>query len=483
DDRIMAIVRDVSERREAEKVIKESEEKYRSLIEQQADAITIFDKQGRIQHANTSATQLLQYTREELQNMTLTDILLAEDVKSDPVSFTAINEGVAIMKQRRLRKKDGSLVHTEVNAKHLWDGLFIASVRDLTERIAVQHLLAKEKELSDSIINSLPGLFYLFTKEGQYLRWNKQQEIISGYSPEEIVTMNPLNFIADNYKTAVEAAITETFEKGTAAIEAELLTKEGKSIPYYFTGIKVQYAGTLCLLGTGIDLSAMKNLEEQLSQQKIAGQKKIMQAMIDAEEKEKAKLGLELHDNISQILSVVRMYLAILDSNEVPEGITLQRTTQLLDSAINEIRGLSHNLAISYKFEGGLTEALKELIDNIRLARDFSVDFKTPPALDESTNANQKLALYRIVQEQLNNIIKYAKASAIAVQVAVTNNEVDLTISDNGKGFNPLNVEKGLGLNNITNRTEALGGRVKIQSAPGKGCQVMVQIPLQPTQA
>lgn len=479
DGRVMAIIRNISERKNTEEALKRSEEKYRSLVEQQADAITIFNASGKILDVNTSAMQMLKYTREELQNMTLTDILLEEGAANNPVSFTSLKEGAATIKQRKMRRKDGGLVETEVNAKHLGDGLFIASARDLTERIEVQREVEKGNELLDSIINSMPGLFYLFKKDGGYLRWNKQLELITGYSPEEISRISPLDFFSNEEIPLIVKAIEKTFENGSWKLEANLLTKDGRKIPYYFTGALINYADTECLLGMGIDLSAIKNLEKELSQQRIAVQKKIMQAMIDAEEKEKGKLGLELHDNISQILSVVRMYLTILDSSHVPEGVTLSRTIQLLDTAINEIRDLSHSLAISYKFEVGLTEALQEMIDKIRLTRGFSIDLILHPALNERTNSHQKLALYRIVQEQLNNIIKYAKASEVAVHIDVTHDKVHLKISDNGEGFNPLKVDKGLGLNNITNRVEALEGKVTIQSAPGKGCVVTVNLPTQ----
>ena len=160
----MAIVRDVSERKKAEEDLVQSEEKYRSLVEQQADAITIFDNRGRIIDVNSSATLLLYYSRQEFQQLTLQDILSEEDIKTAPVDFNALLKGTATIKQRKMRRKDGTLVETEVHTKHLQDGHFLASVRDLTERIEVQRQVEKEKGLSDSIINSLPGLFYLFTK-------------------------------------------------------------------------------------------------------------------------------------------------------------------------------------------------------------------------------------------------------------------------------------------------------------------------------
>lgn len=478
-DRIMAIVRNISDRKKVEQALIQSEEKYRSLVEHQADAMIVFDEKGIILDVNSSAVQLLQYTRDEFHQLTITDLISPGQLKQDPVRFDLLKNGESTISQRKMLRKDGWFVETEVHAKKLYEGFFLASVRDLTERIEVQHRLEKEIELSDSIINSLPGMFYLFKKDGGFLRWNKQLQIISGYSADEISKMSPLDFVDGEDVNLVSAAVEKAFKTGQSSVEVTLLTKDGREIPFYFTGIAINYGGTECLLGTGIDISAVKNLEKELAQQKIAGQKKIMQAMIDAEEKEKNKLGLELHDNISQILSVVRMYLAILDSSQVLEGVTLSQTIRLLNTAMEEIRTLSHSLAVSYKFEAGLTEALEDMVEKIKLARDFSIDLLTPPDLDEHTTNNQKLAIYRIVQEQLNNISKHSKATEVEVQIGLVNEELVLEIRDNGKGFNSLNASKGLGLNTITNRVEALGGNVSIDSAPGEGCRVIAHIPLQ----
>lgn len=476
--RVMAIMRDVSERRRAEKALRQSEEKYRSLIEEQADAIAIFNKDGSIVDVNGSATALIGYSKEELVQMKWNSVLLKEELITDPVDFTQLQTGASAIRQRKMQRKDGSVVETEVHIKHLSDGLFLASVRDLAERIDVQRRLQKEFELSESIINSLPGLFYLFTREGWYLRWNRRQEIITEYSAAEIVRMNPLDFITGADKEAVQKAMNETFETGQSAVEAGLLTKRGRIIPYYFTGIRAQYAGTECLLGTGIDLSALKNLERQLSQQKIAGQKKVMQAMIDAEEKERHKLGLELHDNVNQILSVVRMYLSVLNAGEKMEEITLPKAMDLLNNAMTEIRHLSHSLAVSYKFETGLTGALEETVENIQAAKGLAVQLSLPPHLDDCTTARQKLAVYRIVQEQLNNVIRHAKATQVNIIVTLLDDELQLAITDNGQGFNPAKAKKGLGLSNITNRAEALEGKAAFFSKPGRGARLQVVIPL-----
>ena len=471
---------DITAQKQMEKSLRESEGRYWALLEQQADAIAIFNETGKILYTNPSATDLFQYTPEELHHMTLSDVLYYPETKQDPVRFDQLSKGQSTIKQRKIHRKDGVLIETEVHAKRLTDGIFLAALRDIGRRLEVQQKLEKEIELSNTIINSLPGVFYLFTKGGKYLRWNKKVETITGYSAKEIRNMSALSFFDENERPMVQAAIDETFQKGQSYIEAHLLAKSGKKIPFYFTGIAINYANTTCLLGAGIDLSPLKNLEAKLSQQKIAEQKKVMQAMIDAEENERAKLGLELHDNVNQVLSVVRMYLLILNSDKPIKEITPTKTIDVLDKAIEEIRQLSHRLAVGYKFVAGVKEALQTMVHNIQLTGDFSISLMIDPGIDSLTGYHQKLAIYRIVQEQLNNIIKHAKASEVEVRLDVISNEVVLSIADNGKGFQTSQPNAGLGLNNIMNRAEALNGKMEIESAPGNGCRVTVSFPLTP---
>jgi PAS domain S-box-containing protein len=124
--------------------------------------------------------------------------------------------------------------------------------------------LQKEKQFSEQVINSLPGVFYLFDSRGKVLRWNQNAELVTGYSSEEISRMRSLDFVLENDKNSLKNGFVQVFDKGETAMEAHYLTKQGTSIPYYFTGRKIEIGNTQCVLGVGIDISERQKAEKAL---------------------------------------------------------------------------------------------------------------------------------------------------------------------------------------------------------------------------
>jgi PAS domain S-box-containing protein len=128
-------------------------------------------------------------------------------------------------------------------------------------------ILAKNESLfSDMMIESMPGILYFYNNEGRFLRWNHNFQTVSGYSDAEIAQMHPLDFFAAEEKSALAEKIAEVFTHGQAFIEASLLAKDGKKIPYLFTGRNVIFEDIDCLVGMGIDISERKNVESRLDE-------------------------------------------------------------------------------------------------------------------------------------------------------------------------------------------------------------------------
>lgn len=232
------------------------------------------------------------------------------------------------------------------------------------------------------------------------------------------------------------------------------------------------------MIGSISDITERKKLEKQLADQQLNQQKIITETTIQAQEKERNELGRELHDNINQILATVKMYLGMARAGrQVPEDL-LAKSYEYVEEAMTEIRTLSHSLVAPSLGDIGLKEALESLAENTNLANGLNIEVLVEePTLLSGTDKNMELMLYRIVQEQLNNIIKYANAEKVTIALRREKNSLVLSVSDNGVGFDTSQKVKGIGLKNIRSRVEFYAGKMDIISAPGNGCTLQVYIP------
>jgi PAS domain S-box-containing protein/putative nucleotidyltransferase with HDIG domain len=139
-------------------------------------------------------------------------------------------------------------------------------VIDITERKQAEQAFLEEKLFSDTVIDSMPGVFYVFDEETRLVRWNRSFAEISGYYAEEISRLHALDVIAEADRGYITDRIGEVFSKGSATAEANLLTKSGNSIPYFFTGLRAVIGGKTYLVGMAIDIAERKRAEEQIRQ-------------------------------------------------------------------------------------------------------------------------------------------------------------------------------------------------------------------------
>ncbi len=194
----------------------------------------------------------------------------------------------------------------------------------------------------------------------------------------------------------------------------------------------------------------------------------IADAVINAMEKSKVEVGIELHDNICQLLTGVKMFLKLYEKNNKNEN--LNEADELLSNTITEVRNLSHTLSAPDFTEESLEKVLLKLIENTKAGSHLNITYVWNK--DDINRLPQKLALniYRIVQEQFHNIHKHAKAKNVELQFQKTSNNLLLLIKDDGIGFDVLEKKEGIGLTNIKTRVAFFQGSAEIISAPGNGC-------------
>ena len=219
-----------------------------------------------------------------------------------------------------------------------------------------------------------------------------------------------------------------------------------------------------------------KRLEMELIKQEWNKQKMLAQAAVDAQEKERADIGKELHDNISQMLTSTKLFMDILKTKTDDELV--DRSIKNINSIIQEVRSLSRSLVPSSIADLGLIASMNDLFENIRATNVLQVEFYPDNETDGLLSPNSRLTLYRIVQEQINNIIKHAQAKQIFVELFPENGSIELIIADDGIGFDPEKIKKGMGLKNMRSRAELLSGKLDISSTPGKGSKLKVVLPI-----
>ncbi len=225
-----------------------------------------------------------------------------------------------------------------------------------------------------------------------------------------------------------------------------------------------------------IDITEKLIKEKEYQNQKAIGFKNLTKAVINAQEKERTEIGEELHDNVSQLLAASKIYLNHSLScvgDKKNEFIT--KSYEYIGTAMNEIRKLSHALVgVTGDKELTLCDSIEELIKNITAIENIAIDFTCPSYTDHTTDAGLKQIIYRIVQEQLSNILKYAEATNVEIEIKPDNEDLLLIINDNGKGFNTYEKSTGIGLKNIKSRAAVYNGEVYILSSVGNGCKMKV---------
>jgi PAS domain S-box-containing protein len=241
-----------------------------------------------------------------------------------------------------------------------------------------------------------------------------------------------------------------------------------------------QHAQVSRMVGSMQDITEKREMEKQLLKQELDKQKLIAQAVVDAQEKERSLIGKELHDNVNQILSTAKLYLEVARTDDNERDSLIEMSTHNISDAINEIRTISRSLVPSSIGDLGLVESIQDLVESIKLTRKLQVEFYHHDGIDEIMSEQQKLMLFRITQEQVNNVMKHANAQNLVIALTTDEDSINITITDDGRGFDADQVrhKKGVGLSNIASRAELFNGTVNIDTAPGKGCSLSIIIPI-----
>jgi PAS domain S-box-containing protein len=237
------------------------------------------------------------------------------------------------------------------------------------------------------------------------------------------------------------------------------------------------------MIGATQDITARKSIEtrlleteRQLVWKSLTSQKEITAAVLMAQEKERANIGRELHDNLNQILGAAKLYIELAKTDEENRQMCLDKSTGYIVQVIEEIRRISKTLAAPAMKLMGLIDSIQIMVDDLILVNPLKIGFHPEGFSNEELHERLQLDIFRMVQEQLNNILRHAEATEVTIRLTRQGNEIILLITDNGKGCDMLKEMNGMGMINIKTRAELYHGRVTIVSTPGNGYSLKAEL-------
>jgi PAS domain S-box-containing protein len=466
-----------------------SEKYFRSLIEKSSDAIVLFDRNGKVLYQSPRTEKIIGYSLVEIQLTNTIELIPPEDREEEQrfANQLILNPGTAIPKTGRVRHKDGHYIWLEGTFTNLLQDESVEAIvyncQDISPRIEAEQKILLANKQSESIINSLPGIFYLYDRNGKFLRWNKNFERISGYTSEEISVMTPIDFFDDSEKMLLKDKINAVFSKGQADVQANFFTKDRRKIPYYFNGCSANFNGIDYLIGMGIDITdrvkveaAMRERTEEI--QKLTGY------LENVREEERKRIAREIHDELGQQLTGLKMDAAWINkkiAGSADPNILERIATMisLIDETVKTVRRISSELRPGILDDLGLVPAIEWQCQEFE--KRTGIRSKCHAGLtDLNIDKNLATNVFRVYQEALTNIARHARATLVETNLRQEDGFINLTIKDNGVGFDTEEIksQKSLGLVGMRERAMLFHGELTIQSEKGQGTKIVLKAPM-----
>ncbi len=480
----------ITTRKENETALIRSEQRWKFALDGAGDGVWEYNFQTKEIYYSPLYKNMLGYTEDEFPNKAYEwqsrvhpdDFYKIKDIDLLYEDHSIVNHSV----EYRLRSKSGKYVWVLDRGMLLErtpDGeplILIGTHTNITERkIAEERLMQSEQRFTSFMANT-PTMTWIIDENATF-RYLNAAYIKSFNLTEEAIGKSIYTFFPKHICDQFVENNWKVFETNQA-IE---LTEEGvgpggeKQIYHIFKFPLESENGVRLLGGVALDITKKVQLEQQLAEDEARKKREIIQAIINAQEKERTELAYELHDNVNQILSSSKLMLEVAAEKPALSKDFTQRGLGYLQEAIIEIRKISHNLTPASLRDISLEVAVDDVVQNINATGKLKIKYyKKIEQLQQEIAPEKQLAVLRIIQEQFNNILKHAAASESTISLVITEKNLFLEMHDNGQGFDPAATKKGLGLNNMFNRIEYYHGTIQFISAAGKGCTLLIEIPV-----
>jgi PAS domain S-box-containing protein len=531
---------DVTERRELARKFEESQEKYQSIVESSLDGIVVI-QEGKLVFVNPSAVRIFGYDSvEDMRAASFSDTIAPSSRSFILGEQQAQLTGENILRNDELKglTKTGKVIDLEVNARLIpWNGrpAVQASFRDITQRKQLERELAlwlwEQETLSaidrqlvstvdlQTVLNTICFQAKTLTRAdwtgvmmvdlaSNLVRWraakgNRLPVQEEPFRPGKVllsIIQKKEPTVLHGFGTSPDLPIEEfpSFKEEKIVSAARFpLNVERQIRGQLVVGYREHHdfsAREIRLLNSLAEKSSIALTNAQLYSNLLERERELellAGARVNAQEEERRRIAREIHDSLGQMLTAIKFNVEILEDAASLQGDEDRRRTAdikgLLDTAMNEAREISYNLMPSVLVDFGLAPALRLLCDQFSKRNNLAVNVHVQ-GVSERLDPGIEVGLYRIAQEALNNVAKHAAASEVNVQLIGDSRSLRLVIDDDGKGFHAQGFDQriarghGMGLVSMRQRAASFSGMFTLDSSPGRGTEIIVEVPLKESQ-
>jgi PAS domain S-box-containing protein len=454
------------------------------LARETVNAVCILDPVGEMLWINEGFVRLTGYSREELIGGTSRAFL--HGAETDPATVERATycrqNGLPFTEEFRIYSKQGKKICTRVQGQAIGSikgnvPNYFCIVTDITE----EKKILEELEVLSMVAKETNNSVMIFDRFTRQVVWvNEGFTRLTGYSADDIIGKDPA-LVLSGAETDME--LMKEWDgkiRNNESYSGDMIVylKDGRRQIHHVHSqpFRGQRTDRSWYFAVGSDITERRRLEEERLQTEVEQQQKITHVILESRELERNELGRELHDNINQLLAAIHLQISFSLKNFPNCKPVLEQCRRNILDAMGEIRQLSHKMVLPRFSEKELPEVLQSLADNYSYA--MRIKLETDTWNENSVGARIKEVFFRIAQEQLSNIYKHAKATQVKIIIVCDASNARLAVEDNGIGFDTTTTAGGIGLGNIRSRVEACNGVSELISAPGKGCALLVRIPL-----
>ena len=492
---------EIRQRKAAEEALRESDARYRSLYHNTPAMLHSINRNGEIVSVSNYWSEMLGYGEQEVIGRNLTDFFTKESKEyAEQVVFPEFfQKGYCKDIPYRIIKKDGQVIDILLSAIGERDehgDIFrtLAVSIDVTERNrAVEALRVAKEELSKyskdlerqvsirtreitNILKYTPDVVYVKDREGRYVLVNSRFEELFGISNERVRGLTDYDIVSEEVADEFRRNDLQVLEKGKSMQVEERVAHNNEFHTYLAVKFPVyDEAGMVngvCSIST--DITAVKKAQDQL--RRLSGR------ILESQEKERTAIARELHDELGQVLTALRLdavwmqeRLKVCDPEIAERALTM---CDLIDKTIKDVRSIAIRLRPGVLDDLGLVDALEWLTNDFESRSGITCIFEHDkvPELNDTVST----AAYRICQEAMTNVARYAQAGRVSVILKVENNLLRLSVRDDGRGFDMsgLAESEGVGIAGMRERAMLAGGTLEVMSEKGRGCHVLFLVPL-----